>query len=160
MYVITASKCITPYALHMTSHPLFMTSHHCSYHIISTALMTSHTQYMTSRTWQYKCYFCHLTHISNTTLTLSVSSNPGYQLYHTHSLYDITHTTRGTSYSVCMLSQQLFRTLHPSIKNFTPSIFMTSYPICTQSPYSFHDNTMTIPDNSPTIFGITATVSV
>ena len=47
MYVITASINMTPYALHMTSHPLFMNSHHCSYHIISTSLMTSYTQYMT-----------------------------------------------------------------------------------------------------------------
>ena len=47
MYVITASICMTPYALHMTSHPLFMTSHHCSYHITSTALRISHTKYMT-----------------------------------------------------------------------------------------------------------------
>ena len=47
MYVITATICMTPYAIHMTSHPLFMTSHHWSYHITSTALMTSHTQYMT-----------------------------------------------------------------------------------------------------------------
>ena len=47
MYVITASICMTPYALHMTSRPLFMTSHHCSYHITSTALRTSHTQNMT-----------------------------------------------------------------------------------------------------------------
>ena len=31
--------------------------------------------------------------VSNTTSTLSVSSNPGYQLYHTHSLYDITNYT-------------------------------------------------------------------
>ena len=31
--------------------------------------------------------------ISNTTSTVSVSSNPGYQLYHTHSLYDITNYT-------------------------------------------------------------------
>ena len=37
---------------------------------------------------------------------------------------------------------------------------MTSYPICTLSPYCFHDNTTTIPDNSPAIFDITATVSV
>ena len=29
----------------MTSHPLFMTSHHCNYHITSTGLSTSHTQY-------------------------------------------------------------------------------------------------------------------
>ena len=47
MYAITGSICMTPYALHMISHPLFMTSHHCSYHITSTALMKSHTQYMT-----------------------------------------------------------------------------------------------------------------
>ena len=44
--------------------------------------------------------------------------------------------------------------------NITPSIFMTSYPICTLSPYSFHDKTMTLPDISPTIFDTTATVSV
>ena len=31
--------------------------------------------------------------ISNTTSTPSVSSNPGYQWYHTHSLYDITNYT-------------------------------------------------------------------
>ena len=31
--------------------------------------------------------------ISNTTSTLSVSSYPGYQFYHTHSLYSITHYT-------------------------------------------------------------------
>ena len=52
MYVITASICMTPYALHMISHPLFMTSYHCSYHITSTAFMTSHTLYMTSCKWQ------------------------------------------------------------------------------------------------------------
>ena len=62
MYVITASICMTPYSLHMISHPLFMTSYHCSYHIASTAFMTSHTLYMTSCKWQYKCYICHLTH--------------------------------------------------------------------------------------------------
>ena len=47
MYVITASICMTSYALHMTSHPLFMTSHHWRNHITSSALITSHTQYMT-----------------------------------------------------------------------------------------------------------------
>ena len=41
--------------------------------------------------------------------------------------------------------------------NITTSIFMT-YPICTLSPYCFHENTTTIPDISPTIFDITATV--
>ena len=36
MYVITASICMTPYALYMTSHPLFMTSHHFIYDVKST----------------------------------------------------------------------------------------------------------------------------
>ena len=98
--------------------------------------------------------------ISNTTSTVSVSSKPGYHKHHTHSLNDITHTIVVTSYSVCMLSQQLFMILYPSIYNITPSIFMISYPICTLSPYCFHDNTTTIPGISPTIFDTTATVSV
>ena len=50
-------------------------------------------------------------------------------------------------------------TLYPSMYNITISIFLT-YPICTLSPYCFHDNTTTFPDISPTIFEITATVSV
>ena len=37
-------------------------------------------------------------------------------------------------------------TLYPSMYNITPSIFMTSYPICMLSPYCFQDNTTTIPD--------------
>ena len=68
-------------------------------------------------------------------------------------------TIHVTSYSVCMLSQ-LLRTLHTSMYNFTASIFMTSYPICTLSPYRFHENTVIIPDMSPAIFDNTATVSV
>ena len=46
------------------------------------------------------------------------------------------------------------------MNNITPSVFMTPYPICTLSPYCFHDNTMPRPDISPTIFDITATASV
>ena len=98
--------------------------------------------------------------MSNTTSTVPVSSNPGYHLYHTHSLYDITHIIRVTSYSVCMLSQQLFMALYPYMYNITPSIFITSYPISMLSPYCFDDNTMTIPDISPSIFDTKATVYV
>ena len=54
----------------------------------------------------------------------------------------------------------MFMTLYPSMYNITPSIFMTSYPICMLSRYCFHNNTTSINDNSPTIFDITATVSV
>ena len=93
----------------------------------------------------HRLYLCHETHdISYTTPTLCMTSQ----------------TMHVISYSVCMLSEQLFRTLHTSMYNFTPSTFMTSYPICTLSPYRFHENTMIIPDISPAIFDITATVSV
>ena len=89
-------------------------------------------------------YLCHHTQgISYTTPNLCMTS----------------YTLRVTSYSVCMLSQ-LLRTLHTSIYIFTPCVFMTSYPICTLSPYRFHENTTNIPGISPAIFDITTTVSV
>ena len=67
--------------------------------------------------------------ISDTISTVSVSSNTGYQLYHTHSLKNITLITCITSYSVCMALHELFKTSHPYMYDITPSIFMTSYPI-------------------------------
>ena len=79
--------------------------------------------------------------------------------YTTPILCMTSHTIRVTSYSVWFLSQ-LVRTLHTSLNNFTPSILLTSYPICTLSTYRFHENTTTIRDISPAIFDITATVSV
>ena len=121
--------------------------------------------------WHHTPYIWHHTHgntnvisaiwstISNTTSTVSVSSKAGYQLYHTHSLYDI--TTRYGWHRIqyaCYHNNCLWH--YTSLYNFKPGIFMTSYPICTLSPYCFHDNTRTIPDISPTIFDITATVSV
>ena len=159
----------------MISYPLYichlMHSTKCQIHPIwlqTIVVITLHPLH----SWDNTHYIWHHTHgntnvlsaiwqnISNTTSTVSVSSNPGYHIYRTHSLYDITHTIRVTSYTACMLSHQLFMTLYPSMYNITPSIFMISYPIWTLSPYCFHDNTTTIHDISPTIFDITATVSV
>ena len=132
--------------VYMTTHPFYAchlmqsTEHHTSSLWLHTIVII--TLYPLN-SWHQTPYIWHHTlgntndisaiwnTIFNTTSTVSVSSNPGYQLYHNHFLYDITHTIRVTSYSVCMLSQQLFSTLHTSIYNFTPSIFMTSYPICT-----------------------------
>ena len=59
-----------------------------------------------------------------------------------------------------MLSKQLYMTSYPSVYNIAPSIFITSFLIHMLSPYCFHDNTATIPGISPTIFDLTATVSV
>ena len=159
----------------MTSHQLYvchlMYSTQCHIHSLwlhTIVVITLHPLH----SWHHTPYIRHHTHgntnvifaiwptISKTTSTLSVSSNPGYQLYVTHSLYDITHPIHVTLYWVCMLSQQLFMTPCPSTYSITPRIFMTSYPIWMLSPQCFHDNTTTIPDISPTIFDITATVSV
>ena len=96
-----------------TSHPPYVCHlmHSTQRHIHSLWLhniivMTLHPLH----SWHHTPYIWHHTHgntivisgiwptISNTTSTVSVSSNPGYQLYHTHSLYDITHTLRVASY--------------------------------------------------------------
>ena len=130
---------LTP-TVYMTSHPPYVCHlmHSTQRHIHSLLLypivfITLHPLH----SWHHTPYIWHHTHgntnvicaiwpaISNTKSTVSVSSNTGYQLYHSHSLYDITHTIRVTSYSVCMLSQEVFMTLHPSMYNITPSIFMT-----------------------------------
>ena len=142
---LTATVC-------MTLHPLyvFQLMHSTQPHMHSLWLHTIVVIPLHPlHSWHHTPYIWHHTHgstnvicavwptISNTTSTVSVSWKPGYQLYHTHSLYDITHTICVTSYSVCMLSQQIFMTLYPSMYNITPSMFMTSYPICMLYPYYF-----------------------
>ena len=90
----------------MTSHTLYvcqlMHSTQCHIHSLwlhNIIVITLHPLH----SWQHTTYIWQNTHgntnvvsaiwptISNTTSTVSVSSNQGYQLYHTHSLYDITH---------------------------------------------------------------------
>ena len=95
----------------MTSHPLFMTSHHWSYHITSTPydftpLNISH--------------YIHCTHDI------------------THPIYDITHMAIRTLY---LPSVPLYLTLHPlylchqtqGISYTTPTLCMTSHTICETS---------------------------
>ena len=72
MYDITATIYMTSYALNMTSHPQFRTSHHFMYDIKST--------------------------ISDLMSTVSVSSHPLYRWYHNHYMYDITSSIHETSY--------------------------------------------------------------
>ena len=121
---------------HAFTHPIYDIPHMA----IRTLYLPSVPLYLTLN----PLYLCHQTQgISYTTSILCMTS----------------HTIRVTSYSVCFLSQ-LFRTLRTSMNNITPSILLTSYPICTLSPYRFHENTTTIRDISPAIFEITATVSV
>ena len=159
---------MTSHRLYVCHHMHFTQRHIHSLWLHTIVVITLYPLY----SWHHTPFIWHHRHgntniisaiwhpISNTTSTVSVSSNPGHHLHHTHSLYDITHIIRVTSYSVCMLSQKMFMTLYASMYNSSSSIFMTSYPICMLSPYCFYDNTTNLPDISPTIFDITATVSV
>ena len=88
--------------------------------------------------------------MSDTTSPVSVSSNPVYQLYYTHFLYDMTHYMYDIT-SVCMTSHEHFKPSHPYRNDITSSVFMTSYPIYIISPTLFHENKTTIPGISPTL---------
>ena len=75
---MTATICMTSYALHMTSHWLFRTSHHFIY--------VSNPLYLTSR----PVYMGHHTQsISDITDTIYMTSHPVYLWYHIHYIYDI-----------------------------------------------------------------------
>ena len=79
IYDITPTLRMPSYALYTTLYPLFMTSHHCSYHITSTAFMTSHPLYMTSHT----LYLWHHRHSNyDKTPTKFVTLNSFYKTSH------------------------------------------------------------------------------
>ena len=71
---ITNTAFMTSDLLYMTSHPLFRASQLFMYDIKST--------------------------VSDLTSTVSVSSHPLYQWYHSHPIYDITYSIHVTSYSL------------------------------------------------------------
>ena len=72
MYDITATMCMTSYAIHVTSHPQFRTSHHFMYDIRSP--------------------------LSNLTSTVSLSPHQPYQWYHSPYMYDLTSSISVTSH--------------------------------------------------------------
>ena len=72
MYDNTATICMTSYALHVTSHPQFRTSHLFIYDIRST--------------------------ISDHTSTVSLSLNPPYRWYHSQYMCDLTSSRSVTSH--------------------------------------------------------------
>ena len=128
----------------MTSHPLYVwyLMHFTLCPINSLRLNTilvitlhplhswHHTHYIWHHTQDYTNVISAISPtISETAYTVLMSSNPVYQLYHKHSLNDITHTISVTSYSVCLASPEPFMTSHLSMYDITPIIFMTSYPL-------------------------------
>ena len=108
---ITPTFCVTSYALYITSHPVLVSSHYCTYDIKPSIYET------TSSMWG-NIYTIH-----ETSQPLSVSSHALYRQHHTHSLYDIT-------LSICVASFALYKTSHPQFMTsnhrvyvITPTIF-------------------------------------
>ena len=95
------SECMSSQPLYVWHHMHYIWHHIHSlwlYTIVVITLHPLHSGHHTPNIWHntygntnYISAICPT--ISNTTSTVSVSSNPGYQLYDTHSLYDITHST-------------------------------------------------------------------
>ena len=74
---ITATFCVTSYALYITSHPILMSSQYCTHDITASIYETTSSMYGNIYT------------IHETSQPLSVSSHPKYREHHTHPLYDI-----------------------------------------------------------------------
>ena len=108
MYDITPSLHMTSYAPYIRSHPLFMTSHHCSHHVTTTAFMTSHTLHMTSHTWQHKRYICHHTHYIWHYIHCIWFIKPSVSIiphllsgwHHTHYMYDVIFSMHGITWTL------------------------------------------------------------
>ena len=110
---ITATICMTSYALHMTLHRLFRTSHHFIY--------ASSPLYLTSR----PVYMCHHTQsVSDITDTIYMTSHPVYLWHHIHYIYDI------------ISSKYYITTLF--VDDTTLSIYMTTFALQMRSHPLFH----------------------
>ena len=91
MYVITACICMTPYAPHMTSHPLFMKSHH--FMTSSPLCLRAHPVYLIS----HPLYLCNHTYsINDISTTLCMISHTVYMWHPIHYMI---------SYPRCMTTQ-------------------------------------------------------
>ena len=111
MYDITAKICISSYELHMTSHPLFMISHHS---------MTSHPLYSCYHTqivWHHIQCSCAITH------TVWLEPHLLYVWHQTHYMYDIIwilYDITPTLYHIKRLHSWYH--IH-SIHDITPTLF-------------------------------------
>ena len=111
LYDITPTICVTSYALYITSYPLVMSSHYCTYD--STTLPLKPHPGCSSK---YTLSMWHQSH-------MSVSSHPLYWEHHNQSLYDII-------LGIGIASFALLKTLHPHFMksnhhfyDITPTVF-------------------------------------
>ena len=78
---VTPTFCVTSYELYITSNPILMSSHYCTYDITSSIYETTssmRTKY-TLNLWHHSHYLCHHTHcIDNIKPTLFITSHSPY----------------------------------------------------------------------------------
>ena len=115
VYVITLGTSMTSYPIYLPSHSHYMTWMIMFYVITYTKFMTtdlSMTSYPLFRTSHHFMY--------EIKSTVSVSSNPRYQLYHTHSLY--VHQTLYVWHHI------QYACYHNCLGHYTP-LCITSHPL-------------------------------
>ena len=135
IYDIPPTLCMSSYALYTTSYPLFMFSHHCSYHITSTAFTTSHPLYMTSHT----CYLWHHIHSNyDTSPTMFVTLNSVYKTSHMMNEWKQNECIWHDTQCICVIK---------------PTSLMTSQPMYEWNrTHCMHDNIGTLYDITSTLF--------
>ena len=138
VYDITATMCMTSYALHVTSHPQFSTSHHFMYDIrsilsdlTSTVSLLSHPPYQ----WYHS--------------TVCMNSHPVDLWHHLHYIYDMISTKYDVTtlcvdeatLSICMTSFALQMKTHP--------LYLTKPQYLWCHIHFRHDNTAPVSDIAP-----------
>ena len=108
LYDITPTFCATSYELYITSHPILMSSHYCTYD--TTASIHETTSNMrepyTVNIWHHSHYLCHLTDcIGNIPPSLFMTSYSPYLWYRL--LYTMHHILTFCPHIT------ILRTLHP-----------------------------------------------
>ena len=87
LYDITATFCLTSNELYITSHPILVSSHYCTYDITASIYETTFRMRatFTLNMWHHSHYLCHHTHcIDNITPTLFMKSHSPYVWHHLH----------------------------------------------------------------------------
>ena len=123
IWVLTTPLSMISEWLYVWHHTYFIYDTLCTIHKVTSTLWV-HTILVTTshllHSWHHTHYIWYHTHdntkvlsaispsISDTTSTVSVSSNPGYQLHFTHSLYVITHYMYDITFSIHDITWTLY----------------------------------------------------
>ena len=173
--------CVLTIPLHMICEQLYVWHHtHFIYDILYiihnvTSTLWVHTIVVTTlhplHSWHHTHYIQHHSHdntkvisaispsISDTTSTVYVSSNPVYQLYYTHSLYDITHYMYDNTFSMHDITWTLYDITPIFVWHHTEYIYDIIFNIYVIT-HTVSWKQTTRPGISPILFDITSTASV